>query len=109
MKKILLLMMFVSTTAFADDIWFSSPRHGDSVKGMLTIQLEPRHDDVDVRVWIEYDDENDRVVWRGRVGKKDNYTVKVDTSKFKRGKYEVNAEYYVGREDYDGDVDFWID
>ncbi len=109
MKKLLLLMVFVSTATFADDIWFISPKNGDSVKNSLTIQLDPRHDDVDIRVWIEYDDENDRVVWRGKVNKRDNYTVTVDTSKFKRGKYEVQAEYYVGREDYDGDVDFWID
>ncbi len=105
-------LLFLTTTAvFADDdIYFVSPMRGHSVEnGMLRIEIEAPRTDTSVRVWIEEDFGRERTVWRGTLTKAGNYTAEVDVSKFTKGKYEVKALYYMGREDYDGDVTFWID
>ncbi len=110
MKKLLLLMMLMSTVTFARDIQFSSPRHGEKIKRSLIVRIQPpRHDNADVDVWIEEEHGKEKVVWRGRVNKKNKYTLKVNTSKFKKGRYEVKAEYRIGKDRFFGDVDFWID
>ncbi len=111
MKKLLLMMMFVlmsGCSLFEDDIVFISPKAGASVSGTLTIELDPKHDDVEVRVWIE--NSTDTIVWTGTtLTSANNYKTTVDVSGYAQGKYEINATYYKGGEDYDGDVDFWID
>ncbi len=111
MKKLLILLVFSSVSmVFAGDVYFIKPVEGDSADGTLTIQIEaPRGNVNSVRVWIEQDFGRERVVWRGKLTKNNNFTTTVDVSKYEKGKYEIQAEYYIGREDYDGDVTFWVD
>ncbi len=110
MKKLLLFFVLCASTSFAEDVYFIKPMEGDSANGQLTIQIEPPRGNVNsVRVWIEQDFDRDKVVWRGSLNKNNNYTATVDVSKYEKGKYEIQAEYYIGREDYDGDVNFWVD
>ncbi len=110
MKKLLVFFVLFASTAFAEDVYFVKPLEGDSANGRLTIQIEAPRGNVDsVRVWIEQDFGRERVVWRGKLTKNNNFTTTVDVSKYEKGKYEIKAEYYIGREDYDGDVTFWVD
>lgn len=101
-------ILFLGVNVFADEIYFISPKPGHQTAGSLTIQIEPPYHKTDVDVWIKNEDGIERVVWRGKLTAATQYAITVDTSKFKPGRYEVKAEYYVGREDYDGDVDIWI-
>ncbi len=109
--KILMALIFLTAGAvYADDIYFISPMKGHSAEnGMLKIEIEPPRTDTSVRVWIEEDFGRERTVWRGTLTKAGGYMTEVDVSKFTKGKYEVKAVYYMGREDYDGDVTFWVD
>ncbi|MGL4367168.1 MAG: hypothetical protein ACRCTQ_02640 [Brevinemataceae bacterium] len=104
----LLITFLASANIFADDIWFISPQPGQPVTGKLTIQIQPPYQPTDVRVWIKEDMGPDRLVWSGSLTAARNYTMTVDTSKFRPGKYELKAEYYINGQDFDGDMDFWI-
>ncbi|MGL4676758.1 MAG: hypothetical protein ACRCWI_03720 [Brevinema sp.] len=110
MKNLLLAMMFIASTTFADDVWFVSPQNGQSIQQKsLEIQIQPPYGNVpSVNVWIEYDMGRDQTVWTGTLTSKNNYKTTVDVSKFRPGKYEVKAEYYINGKDFDGDVDIWI-
>lgn len=109
MKNLLLITLtFITTNIFADDIWFISPNPGQTQNGMMTIQIQPPFVQKDVRVWIQEEDGWERTVWRGKLSPANNYMINVDTSKFKPGRYNVEAEFYHHFEDYDGDVEIWI-
>jgi len=92
---------------WSDDIWFLLPSNGQPVSGKIKIKIYPPPELVSVNVWIE-SDFTESLVWMGLLSLANNYTITVDTSKFKPGKYEINAEYYLNREDYDGDIDIWV-
>ncbi len=111
MKKLLIFFIFATVSmAFADDVYFIKPVEGESLKGSLTIQIEPpRHNTEYVRVWLEKDFGQDEMVWRGMLSKENNFAVTIDIYKYEKGRYKIKAEYYVGGQDYDGDVVFWID
>jgi len=110
MNKVLLLVMilFGINNIFADDIWFMSPEEGMSVTDALVIKISPAYGNKKVRVWIESDMGWERTVWRGSLSTKNNYTITVNTKKFKSGRYELKAKYYIYGDDIDGDVTFWI-
>ena len=103
-------IMLSSTSLFADDIWFTSPQAGQSVQGTIQIQIQaPYGDPKSVSVVMEYDMGNrESIVWKGKLTPENNYTATVDTSKFKPGKYNIEAKYYMQFEDYDGDIEVWV-
>jgi len=109
-NKVLLLgmILFGINNIFADDIWFISPQNGQNVSGSMKLQIQPPYNNIDVRVWIESDMGWERTVWSGTLNTKNNYTMTINTSKFKPGKYEAKAEFYVQGNDFDGDVTFWV-
>ena len=102
-------IMLSSTSLFADDIWFTSPQAGASVQGMVQIQIQaPYGNPKSVNVVMEYDMGRETIVWKGKLTPQNNYTLTVDTTKFKAGKYNIEAEYYIQGEDYDGDIEVWV-
>lgn len=110
MKNLLLIALtFITTNIFADGIWFVSPQPGQSIKGQMTIQIQPPFIQTDVRVWIQEETGYEQMVWNGTLSAANNYTITVDTSKFKKGRYEINAEFFHQNQDFDGDIEFWID
>ncbi len=46
-------------------------------------------------------------MWAGTLNIENDYTVVLDVSEYDKGAYGI--EYYVGMEDYDMRVDFWIE
>ncbi|MGL4388057.1 MAG: hypothetical protein ACRCTJ_01515 [Brevinema sp.] len=107
-KFLLIATMTLGVQVFADDIYFLSPQPGQPINGPMTIQIHQPFHKTDVNVWIKREDGMKQVVWRGKLRADQQYAVTVDTSKFKPGRYEIKAEYYIGMEDYDGDIEIWI-
>ncbi len=101
-------IMLSSTSLFADDIWFTSPQAGQSIQGMVQIQIQAPYGNPSVNVWMEYDMGRETIVWKGKLTAKNNYTITVDTTKFKPGKYNIEAEYFIQGKDYDGDIEVWV-
>lgn len=110
MKNLFLMTLtLITTNTFADGIWFISPQPGQSVKGQMTIQIQPPFIQTNVRVWIQEENGYEQILWNGTFSQANNYTLTVDTSTFKKGRYEINAEFYHQHQDFDGDTEFWID
>ena len=102
-------IMLTSTSLFAEDIWFTSPQAGQSIQGTIEIKIQaPYGNPKSVNVVMEYDMGRDTIVWKGKLTPQNNYTLTVDTTKFKPGKYSIEAKYYIQGEDYDGDIDVWV-
>ena len=113
MKKKLYLSIFFTITflcssnIWSDDIWFMLPSNGQPVSGIMDIKIYPPQESVAINVWIEHDRTED-VVWMGTVKLENNYTISVDTTRFKPGKYKIEALYFLYGEDFDGDIDIWV-
>lgn len=90
-----------------DDIWFLLPSNNQPVSGKVEIKIYPPPYPVDVYIWIEHKS-TDRKVWHGMLKSSEEYTTTVDTGRFKPGKYEINAQYFLGDEDYEGDITIWV-
>ena len=102
-------IMLTSTSLFAEVIWFTSPQAGQSIQGTIEIKIQaPYGNPKSVNVVMEYDMGRDTIVWKGKLTPQNNYTLTVDTTKFKPGKYSIEAKYYMQGEDYDGDIDVWV-
>lgn len=100
-------LFFITHKGWSDDIWFTFPSDGQPVSGLIEIKIYPPSFDTEVRIWIESDKSED-IVWMGILTKEYNYTTTVDTSRFIPGKYEINAVYYQYGEDFEGDIDIWV-
>lgn len=96
-----------SSTSWSEDIWFLFPSDGQPVSGVIDIKIYPPQNPVPINLWIE-DDQSERIVWMGTVASENNYTISVDTSRFNPGKYKIEALYYLYNEDFDGDIDIWV-
>ncbi|MGL4561341.1 MAG: hypothetical protein ACRCVW_04015 [Brevinema sp.] len=103
----LIVSFIIPQSIYSDDIWFLLPSNNQPVTGKMTIKIHPPYQLVSVNVWI-IDDRTEMMVWRGLLTQDNNYSIVVDTTRFKPGKYEINAQYYIGRKDYDGDIDIWV-
>ncbi|MGL4388058.1 MAG: hypothetical protein ACRCTJ_01520 [Brevinema sp.] len=104
---IFFFLFFISPVIYGDDIWFLMPSNNQPVTGMVTIKIHPPYHQVPVNVWIEHD-HTDQMVWRGILSPDNNYSIIVNTDRFRPGKYEINAEYYADGDDYDGDINIWV-
>ncbi|MGL4561340.1 MAG: hypothetical protein ACRCVW_04010 [Brevinema sp.] len=107
-KFLFIAIMALGAQTFADGIWFISPQPGQAIGETMTIQIQPPYHKTDVNVWIKNEDGIEMMVWRGTLTAANKYSATVNTSQFKPGRYEVKAEYYVGGDDIDGDVEVWI-
>ncbi|MDK2818207.1 MAG: hypothetical protein KFW21_02020 [Spirochaetota bacterium] len=113
MHTFLFLLILFSTTflcssnIWSDDIWFIFPSKGQPVSGIIDIKIYPPQSSVSINIWIEHD-QTDSIVWMGTVSSENNYTISVDTKRFKPGKYKIEALYYLYGKDYDGDIDIWV-
>ncbi|MGL4676757.1 MAG: hypothetical protein ACRCWI_03715 [Brevinema sp.] len=107
MKNLLLVMVFVTSATFANDICFLSPPDGQTIKKSLEIQIQPPYGNVpSVDVWIESD--MNLTVLLGKLTAKKNYQTIVKVSKFLPGKYVIKAEYEINEQIFDGEVGIWI-
>ncbi|MGL4367169.1 MAG: hypothetical protein ACRCTQ_02645 [Brevinemataceae bacterium] len=113
MRKFLFcLLTFISSyNLYADDdFMFVSPSYNQQITNPLVIQIAPAYMYKNVKVWLKRKSEFiDWTVWRGKLTKKNNYTLLVNISKFKPGLYELKAKYYLYGEDYESEMDIWID
>lgn len=110
MKKLLLLAL-LSAPAWADDVYIISPRENEAVGKNFTVQVQtPYGEPESVDAWITLDVEYgpDRVVWRGKLERKNNYSVTVNASKFAPGEYELDVRYFSGGRIFDGDTEFYV-
>jgi len=102
-KIIFILLLLPINNLWGDDIWFILPTDKQPVTGVMEIKIYPLGSSINVNVWIE-SDYTDEVVWMGQLIAEYNYSIKVDTTRFKLGKYEINAEYSLYDEEYDGGI-----
>ncbi|MGL5955134.1 MAG: hypothetical protein ACRC0X_00790 [Brevinema sp.] len=107
MKKFLFFLLFITNNLWCDDIWFRFPANGQPVSGTLEIKIYPPPYDISIYVWIE-DKRTDQLVWMSSVSSENDYTASVDTTRFRPGRYEINALYYMNGEDYEGDITIWV-
>ena len=111
LKKTILLgaLLISSTTVFADDIWFISPQPGQPIQGNVQIKIQPPYgNNIPVNVWMEYDMGREYIVWQGQLTPQNSYTATVDVSKFRPGKYKIEAQYFIQGGDFDVEIDIWI-
>ncbi len=105
--KLLLLCFFLSCTV-NDDIRFISPKRNEFVSGTLTIKIQaPSSTNTAAAIWVEKKNGSGNPMWAGILNIENDYTVVLDVSEYDKGAYGI--EYYVGMEDYDMRVDFWIE
>ncbi len=107
MKWLLLILCTLASCSVNDDIRFISPRKNEFVSGTLTIKILPPASDNEAGVWVEKKNGASRPMWAGMLNKDNNFTVILDVSEYDKGAYGI--EYYVGLEDYNMRVDFWIE
>lgn len=110
MKKLILLAL-LSAPAWADDMYIVSPRENEAVGKNFVVQVQaPYGEPESIDAWVTLDVEYgpDRVVWRGKLERKNNYSVTVDASKFSPGEYELDVRYYSNGRIYDGDTEFYV-
>ncbi|MGL4676759.1 MAG: hypothetical protein ACRCWI_03725 [Brevinema sp.] len=111
MKKksifIFVVIIFLTNNVWGEEIWFKFPVNGQPVSGKLEIKVFPPPQDILIYVWIE-DTRTKQLVWMGNASPQNDYITVVDTAKFRPGRYEINAEYYIDGREYEGDIIIWV-
>lgn len=110
MKKLLLLLMFVAPI-WAGDIWIASPTEDQQISGPMTMQVQQpmgSPDSIRVRLVLDVQNGPDRTVWTGELKSKDNYTLQLDTTKFPKGKYDIEFSYFHQGKVFDEDVEVYL-
>lgn len=101
-----LILFCTHSITWSDDVWFTLPMPGQPVSGTLTVKIYPPMEDVPVHMWIE--DRMENVVWTATIDSTTEYSIDVDTTRFRPGRYEINAIYFLYGDDFDGDIDIEV-
>lgn len=107
-RNLVFLLLAIQTTIFSKPVMFESPRMGDSALSRVKIQIQPPLIPTIVRVWIK-NVEQSRVIWRGKLTPKNNYTLTPNISRLNIGAYHIEAVYYHQEQEIHGKVVFWVD
>ncbi|MGL4987093.1 MAG: hypothetical protein ACRC5H_08180 [Treponemataceae bacterium] len=94
-----------------DDIFISSPLENETVSGSFEIKVEqPFGNPKSITAMITMDIPNarDKMVWKGTLIEKNNYTVTIDASKFQSGEYELKVQYVHQGKKYDESIEFYV-
>lgn len=110
MSLLFLFLCLFAKDLFARGVRFISPRNHQTIQSTLDIQIVAPHDKSVKIVPVMITKETGRKVvkWIGYLTPKNKFKLTVDISSFSAGKYEVEALYGSRGQEYDGDVDFFI-